>query len=104
MDQSFIESQKQLILSEIENLESEVKSAKYDEIGSSGDDNAVEFEEFEESVALGAEAKKELKELKSALKRIEDGSYGKCEKCGILIEAGRLKAFPASRFCATHAS
>ena len=104
IDQKFIESQKEEILKQISQLEGEVKSVKYVDQGSTGDDNVSEFEDFEEKVALGKQASEELVDLKVALKKIEDGKYGICEKCGLTIEHGRLKAFPASRFCSTDAS
>ncbi len=40
-----------------------------------------------------------LYHIDEALRRIEDGSYGKCHKCGKLIRAGRLEAVPHARFC-----
>jgi len=33
------------------------------------------------------------------LKRIEDGSYGKCTACGRQIEAARLEAVPWAAYC-----
>ena len=103
LDKEFIDSQKQIILDQISILETEVKATKYVDQGSTGDENVSEFEDFEEKVALGNQAKEELKGLKSALSKIEKGNYGICEKCLGPIEKGRLKAFPASRFCATDA-
>ncbi|RYM32094.1 hypothetical protein ERX46_15540 [Brumimicrobium glaciale] len=38
------------------------------------------------------------RELHSALGRIEDKSYGVCERTGQLIQEGRLKAKPTARF------
>ena len=43
--------------------------------------------------------KEELKEIKEALKRIEDGTYGICEMCDEPISIGRLKAKPFAKFC-----
>jgi len=37
--------------------------------------------------------------IDEALRRIEDGSYGKCFKCKKQISAARLKAVPHARFC-----
>jgi RNA polymerase-binding protein DksA len=40
-----------------------------------------------------------LDEIDSALKRIDDGTFGKCEACGKDIAAGRLQALPYARYC-----
>ena len=38
-------------------------------------------------------------ELTDALERIEQGTYGKCERCGNEIPAERLEAIPTARLC-----
>ena len=42
---------------------------------------------------------KELDKVNAALKRIEDGNYGECEKCGDDIAENRLKAVPFATTC-----
>ena len=37
--------------------------------------------------------------IDEALRRIKDGTYGKCVKCGSAISAARLKAVPHARLC-----
>lgn len=37
--------------------------------------------------------------IKKALLKIRSGSYGKCEKCGVGIELGRLLAMPTASLC-----
>jgi len=98
----FIESQRELIERKIGELQREVReSGKYEDTGSTSEDEAYEFERFEEKAAIGKDASKELIELKAALKRIEENKYGICEKCKGPIELSRLKAFPQARFCAS---
>jgi len=46
---------------------------------------------------------REVSELRAALKRLDDGIYGRCEGCGGAIEPGRLEAVPATRRCRQHA-
>lgn len=41
----------------------------------------------------------ELTQVVAALRRLDDGSYGQCEDCGDAIDARRLLALPATRFC-----
>ena len=41
--------------------------------------------------------------IDSALKRIAEGTYGKCERCGREIPFERLEARPAATLCVEHA-
>jgi DnaK suppressor protein len=41
----------------------------------------------------------EMRQLRQALARIEDGSYGYCEECRQPIGASRLLARPEARLC-----
>jgi len=40
-----------------------------------------------------------IKKVKKALARIDDGTFGVCEKCGENISASRLKARPVTTLC-----
>jgi DnaK suppressor protein len=44
-------------------------------------------------------ASEELKEVDDALRRIDEGTYGKCIDCGRPIEPGRLEAVPWTPYC-----
>lgn len=104
IDKKFIASQKAIIVRAIDRLSKQIDQSKaYANIGSSNEDSALEFEVFEEKLALNKTREKELTELKRALERIKDGKYGFCTRCGEQIEAGRLKTYPEAEFCATHA-
>jgi len=104
IDEQFIKAQKKKIETLVKRLEEEIKTnKKYLDIGSSTDDSALEFEAFEEKQALLKSAQKDLKELKAALKRIDEGKYGICEVGGEQIEKGRLNAYLAATTCVTHA-
>ena len=43
-----------------------------------------------------------LNDVQAALRRIADGSYGRCEADGEWIEKARLEAVPWARFCLKH--
>lgn len=103
MQPEFLEKQRETILKKIDQLQAEVSEAKYDEIGDAPEDNALEYEEFQENVAVSNEAKVELELLKHALIKIDEGKYGICEQCGGPIEPGRLEASPEAKFCVAHA-
>ena len=47
---------------------------------------------------LGGRALNLIEEIDEALGRIEDGTYGQCERCGKPIDEERLKAMPTARY------
>jgi RNA polymerase-binding transcription factor DksA len=49
--------------------------------------------------ALIGQARGQLAEIEAALRRLDDGSYGVCERCGLAIAAERLAARPAAATC-----
>jgi DnaK suppressor protein len=48
---------------------------------------------------LGENSEQVLSEIDAALKRIEDGTYGKCANCGREIPVARLEAQPWASLC-----
>lgn len=56
---------------------------------------------FEQEVTLSAPENKEqmLEEVAAALRRIEQGTFGRCEACGAAIPRERLQAVPFTRLC-----
>ena len=65
-------------------------------------DQADYVEEFESRSARLGELEKKLHDVRDALKKIEGGNYGVCEKSGQPIEIDRLQANPAARTCKAH--
>lgn len=51
------------------------------------------------TIALGDSLKRTANNIKNALGRIKDGTYGKCDRCGKQIEYGRLLAMPTAACC-----
>jgi DnaK suppressor protein len=43
--------------------------------------------------------REELRDIETALRRLEEGSYGSCQSCGRPIGRKRLAAMPAARTC-----
>lgn len=54
--------------------------------------------------ALARETRQELVDIDAALARLDDGSYGTCERCGEPIAVERLRVRPAARRCVTCAA
>lgn len=50
-------------------------------------------------VALGEIERNQLDQVDAALRRIEEGSFGKCEACGNEIAKERLDAVPYTPYC-----
>ncbi|PIZ27510.1 hypothetical protein COY45_02080 [Candidatus Berkelbacteria bacterium CG_4_10_14_0_8_um_filter_42_34] len=71
--------------------------------GSSGgntlEEAADEVEEYITKLPIEHSLETRLKDIDSALERIEKGKYGKCEKCLKSIPKERLKVYPEARFC-----
>jgi len=98
--------EKDKVLNQITNLsEDTLKSSQRD---SSGDLSGysmhmadVGTDNFQRELALGLVSNEQqvLYRIEEALKRIEDGSYGKCEVCGNIIKEARLKALPFATMC-----
>lgn len=45
-----------------------------------------------------------LDDVDRALAKLDDGTYGRCESCGVEIAEPRLEAMPATRYCIDCAS
>ncbi|MFO7654429.1 MAG: TraR/DksA family transcriptional regulator [Candidatus Krumholzibacteriia bacterium] len=62
------------------------------------DQGTDEFD-LEKTIRVAASEGRYLYHIEQALVRIEDGSYGKCEECGVNIGLDRLRALPYTRLC-----
>jgi DnaK suppressor protein len=74
------------------------------EIGGAGTDNhlgdtagAAYDRELDQGLEEGAQ--QTLDEIDAALARIDDGTYGSCQRCGGQIGEDRLRAIPWARLC-----
>lgn len=56
----------------------------------------------ESNTAILADLEARYDVILAALSRIEEKTYGKCEKCGNAIEEARLAADPAATTCIKH--
>lgn len=60
---------------------------------------AVEREEDEVLEGMGNSGLAEMEQIRAALARIADNSYGYCVTCGEAISPERLDLLPATPFC-----
>lgn len=62
-------------------------------------DDATEVFEREKELGLEQTLEAHLRQVQHALQRIEDGTYGQCERCGKPIAKARLDALPEATLC-----
>lgn len=93
---------KKLLLSKKEDLLNVVRNKKHKDLADSevGDeiDSASQSTEKELLFELADNEKLIIDAIEGALRRIEKGTYGKCENCGQKIPEKRLKAIPWVRY------
>ena len=63
------------------------------------DEQAVERENDEVVENLENETMIELKQVKNAIQRLNQGNYHECMKCGLEISPERLEAIPYTNLC-----
>lgn len=73
--------------------------AKFPDYGEKEDENAAEVAAFEKNLSMEKTLEVSLFNVNKALKKIEEGKYGTCEKCGMPIDPKRLEAFPSATTC-----
>jgi len=62
-------------------------------------EQAVEAENDEVLDAIGNATREEVEKIKSAISRIDDGTYGICLSCGEPIKKARLVILPYTDYC-----
>ena len=62
-------------------------------------DQGTDNMEREMAFAHGSKGRRLIYHIDEALRRIEDGTYGKCHSCGKQIQLPRLRVVPHARLC-----
>ena len=62
-------------------------------------DHATDLVDRELDQSLGENVENVVAEIDEALWRIEDGTYGTCVVCGVVIPEARLEAVPYATVC-----
>ncbi|HAM88274.1 MAG: Transcriptional regulator, TraR/DksA family [Candidatus Falkowbacteria bacterium GW2011_GWC2_38_22] len=71
----------------------------FPEFGDKSDENAQEISEFTTNIATDKVLNDTLRDIDSALKRIDDGTYGICKYCHEPIGKKRMQARPVASAC-----
>ncbi|NNN19636.1 MAG: hypothetical protein HKL84_07255 [Acidimicrobiaceae bacterium] len=108
----FLAAQKELLINEREVYIGQAESlkAEADYLAQEAEPGDVQFDEEsgeggtttidrERDLALAASALAAVEEIDDSLRKIEHGSYGKCENCHQEIPRVRLRALPFARLC-----
>lgn len=92
-----VEKRRQLV-EEVDRTSLYGKGQEDDSIKDLGDQAATAYtREF--LFELGNGDRRLLREVTTALKKIDEGSFGSCERCGERISEKRLEALPFARYC-----
>ncbi len=62
-------------------------------------DVGTDVMEQEKDLVLIGNLQERLREVDHALERMDEGTYGTCERCGKPINPERLEALPSATFC-----
>jgi DnaK suppressor protein len=96
---------KKMLLSQLKEVEDKLKGT-VEELGGAPSevmpdlsDRATAETELNFGLRVKDREQKLIEKIKEALERIDDSSFGVCERCGDLIEIERLKARPVATLC-----
>jgi DnaK suppressor protein len=97
-----LEEERDNLLAEIDSLAIDNQNQDDDYgVGNHLADDATEVFTRERNLALRNNTQDLLDQVDSALKRLDEGTYGTCARCGNTINAERLEALPYATFCIT---
>lgn len=103
MEQQKLEYFRKLLLEQrrqaTEDLETERATARQgdDGVEDSGDMSELDLDRST-SLDLATRESQLIEEIDAALLRIDNGTYGQCDRCGRPIDEERLKAMPTARY------
>ncbi len=63
------------------------------------DEKAHSVTDYGEEKAVEQNLESRLKDIRETLKKLDEGTYGTCDKCLSSIDEKRLKVIPVARFC-----
>jgi RNA polymerase-binding transcription factor DksA len=105
----FLEEMKQILLSRKDKIKEQLGNfaqndpnqeenynSNFPDFGDKEDENAAEVADFEKNLSLEGNLEQSLEMINRALSKIEDGTYGICEKTGEPIGEERLRVMPTA--------
>lgn len=111
-DQKFLDDMKKTLVDEEGRLSNELSQfakknehatddfkANFPELGDKDDENAAEVAIYSDNLTLEQELESALRDVRAALKRFNENTYGVCKYCQQPIDERRLLARPSSSSC-----
>jgi RNA polymerase-binding protein DksA len=98
----FVAKEKTKLIEEREQITDELNHLReymQAEVDVEPDEGDAEIFEREKNAALIAVLERKLQDIDAALRSIEKGHYGTCERCGNPIELERLEVKPDATLC-----
>ncbi len=104
MDKTTVKRQLEFELSQVEHelghlMEQDPARSDLRDIDNEMEDDSLESEEGFRIQSLNTELTKRKLVIQKVLAKIEQNTYGLCDKCGNQIDPNRLKAIPISLYC-----
>jgi RNA polymerase-binding transcription factor DksA len=99
MDIQQIEANLKQKLTELEDRLAHIKKDMSQSHSADSSEQAVERENDEVLEEVGQETQSAIEDIRLALARIAQGSYGRCSDCGDAINPQRLEALPEAVHC-----
>lgn len=96
-------AEKERLLAELKQVEEELEHLRQSmqgEVDIEPDEGDTEIAEREKTAALIVVLERRQQDMEHALRVIEAGRYGICERCGEEIEPARLEVKPDATMCA----
>jgi RNA polymerase-binding transcription factor DksA len=90
-----LEGRRDYLLARMQSIDGELDSHQ----SKDWEEMAVEREGDEVLEGMGHAARRELAAIEAAMKRIAEGEYGACVRCGAEISQERLDLLPHTPFC-----
>lgn len=100
--EDFVVQEQEKLLTEREDVVQQLDHLKeymLAEVDVEPDEGDAEIVEREKNAVLIGVLERKLKDIDAALRSIDKGHYGICERCGEEIEAGRLEIKPDATLC-----
>jgi|SRR4051812_45942803 DnaK suppressor protein len=104
MDANRVEHFRKLLLEQLRQHNENVRGDQAAALESADDgvkdsvDMSLQDVNQELALRLGERESQAVAEIDEALRRIDEGTYGQCERCGKEIDERRLEAMPTARF------
>lgn len=96
-----LENERAELIGQVADLEAEADIRRWRDGGFDDDpaDSGSANLERDRAQSLSGHARRLLVDIDTALERMEDGSYGTCQECEVVIERERLEALPYATLC-----